>query len=41
MTDSPFRIGFTNGLMSKNIIIRFAIMIIFVSKNKKFTIDNG
>ena len=41
MADSPFRIGFINGLMSKNIIIRFAKMIILVSKNKKFTIDNG
>lgn len=41
MTDSPFRIGFTNGLMSESMIIWFAIMIIFVSKNKKFTIDNG
>ena len=41
MPDSPFRIGFTNGLMSESMIIWFAIMIIFVSKNKKFTIDNG
>lgn len=34
MTDPPFRIGFTNGLMSESMIIRFAIMIIFISKVK-------
>ena len=41
MADSPFRIGFTNGLMSESMIIRFAIMIIFISKNKKLASDNS
>ena len=41
MPDSPFRIGFTNGLMSESMIIWFAIMIIFIFKNKKLASDNS
>lgn len=33
MPDSPFRIGFTNGLMSESMIIWFAILLVFSIKN--------
>ena len=33
MPDCPFRIGFTNGLMSESMIIWFVIMIVFTVKN--------
>lgn len=39
MPDSPFRLGFTNGLMSESMIIWFAIMIVFTAR--KFGSDRG
>lgn len=34
MPDTPFRLGFTNGLMSESMIIWFAIMLVFTARNK-------
>lgn len=33
MLDCPFRIGFTNGLMSESLIIWFAIMLVYSIKS--------
>lgn len=33
MPDCPFRIGFTNGLMSESMIVWFAIMLVFTIRN--------
>ncbi|MCM1382509.1 MAG: hypothetical protein NC192_11255, partial [Muribaculaceae bacterium] len=35
LPDSPFRLGFTNGLMSESMIIWFGIMLVWVNSKRE------